>query len=201
LIGPEYHKVVVDHHANLLLNTKVKPDVVLVKRPQPGVIIPPRLTINESLFFVECKRATNINLKKHILQSRKYLQLKAADKSPACVFVTDGVQIKLYWLSVESRRIGPHGSSGNGGPVVGYGQTEYLRLATAAAADGTPPLGFVLLLQALLLTSNNVFLNPPPSTLVSRVATTLAPPVTTLVVDRVFPLRRGANGHAKCVFQ
>jgi len=190
----------VDHHARTLLDTEGKPDVVLIMRSQPGIIVTAPVAINDSLFFVECKRSDQLHWKKHLLQYRKYLQLKAADKSPAYVFVTDGVRIKLYWLSVE----GEHGRVvGEVGAVVGevgavdalsgYGQTSYLALANGPA-DGNPPPGFVLLLHALL-TPNHVFLNPPSPTLQNRVSTTLAI-VPNLVIDRTCTIRLGANGRA-----
>jgi len=198
---PSLRKAVVDHHKHRLIGTDIEPDLVLVAGPQVGSASAP-LTVNGSLFFIECKRSGTLTWKDNVLQYRKYLQHKAADKSPAFVFVTDGVYVRLYWMTVEARKIS---ESGGAGPALAaafghYGQTELLRLATSdgdvAMADGAPPNGLRLLMHALL-TSSSFFLNPPAAELVQRVTITIAP---SLSLSRPpSTIRRGANGHATVI--
>lgn len=171
---------VVDHHRWKLVCTKIEPDLVLA-----GADAMAPLTVNESLVFFECKIFRKLTNRDNMLQFRKYLQEKAADKSPAVLLVTDGMRMKLYWLGTAGAVEGMAGS---------YGQTNFMAFASAAEGEVPPGLRHVV---HIFLTPPQYFRKPLAENLRQRVTNTLR---RTDMPDQagihLSVMRPGADGHA-----
>lgn len=168
---------VLDHHRLELIGLALKPDIALAG---PSSEAP--LTVGEVVVMWELKRHDKLHAKESFLQYRKYLQAKVEDKSPAYVFVSNGIDVKLFWAIKTERGL------------ITYGQTPLHRLASPVGRgrQSPPPPGLAYLVHIFLTPAEN-FRRLLPSELEARVQQT-APPI--LRNARMTVLRPGADGHA-----